>query len=73
MLYTEKPPVCFDESFAHQDNSRAKSMMKAVKKLASEGQQSFIFTCREREASLAKECCKKAGIFKLTVGDDDIA
>ena len=73
MLYTEKPPVCFDESFAHQDNSRAKSMMKAVKKLASAGQQSFIFTCREREASLAKECCKKAGIFKLTVGDDDIA
>ena len=48
-------------------------MMKAVKQLASEGQQSFIFTCREREASLAKECCKKAGIFKLTVGDDDIA
>ncbi len=73
MLYTEKPPVCFDESFAHQDNSRAKSMMKAVKKLAADGQQSFIFTCREREATLAKECCKKAGIFKLTVGDDDIA
>ena len=73
MLYAEKPPVCFDESFAHQDNTRAKSMMKAVKKLADEGQQSFIFTCREREATLAKECCKKAGIFKLTVGDDDIA
>ena len=73
MLYTEKPPVCFDESFAHQDNARAKSMMKAIKKLAAEGQQSFIFTCREREATLAKECCKKAGIFKLTVGDDDIA
>ena len=73
MLYTEKPPVCFDESFAHQDNARAKSMMKAIKKLATEGQQSFIFTCREREASLAKECSKKAGIFKLTVGDDDIA
>ena len=72
MLYTEKPPVCFDESFAHQDNSRAKSMMKAIKKLAAEGQQSFIFTCREREANLAKECSKKAGIFKLTVGDDDV-
>ena len=72
MLYTEKPPVCFDESFAHQDNSRAKSMMKGIKKLAAEGQQSFIFTCREREATLAKECSKKAGIFKLTVGDDDI-
>ena len=73
MLYTEKPPVCFDESFAHQDNARAKYMMKAVQKLADEGQQSFIFTCREREATLAKDLSKKAGIFKLSVGDDDIA
>ena len=73
MLYTEKPPVCFDESFAHQDNARARYMMKAVYKLATEGQQSFIFTCREREASLAKEFSRKAGVFKLTVGDDDIA
>ena len=71
MLYTEKPPVCFDESFAHQDNARAKSMMKAIKKLADDGQQSFIFTCREREASLAKDCSKKAEIFKLTTGDDE--
>ena len=73
MLYGDKPPVCFDESFAHQDNTRARSMMKAIKKLADEGQQSFVFTCREREATLAKDLSKTAGIFKLTVGDDDIA
>ena len=73
MLYTEKPPVLFDESFAHQDNQRAKSMMRAIKKLSKEGQQSFVFTCREREATLAKEMSAKAEIYKFSVGDDDIA
>lgn len=73
MLYTEKPPVLFDESFAHQDNQRAKSMMRAIKKLAKDGQQSFIFTCREREATLAKEMSHKAEVYKFSVGDDDIA
>ena len=73
MLYTEKPPTIFDESFAHQDNSRAKSMMRAIKKLADEGQQSFIFTCREREATIAKELSRDASIYKFSVGDDDIA
>jgi uncharacterized protein YhaN len=72
MLYTEKPPTLFDESFAHQDNARAKSMMKAVKALSAEGQQSFIFTCREREATLAKEISRTAEIFKLSGSDDAI-
>ena len=67
MLYTEKPPVCLDESFAHQDNVRAKSMMKSLVHLGKEGYQSFIFTCRAREATLASEMAKKAGIFKLSV------
>ena len=67
MLYTEKPPVCLDESFAHQDNIRAKSMMKSLAHLANEGYQSFIFTCRAREASLATEMVKGPGIFKLSV------
>ena len=67
MLYPEKPPVCLDESFAHQDNVRAKSMMKSLAHLATEGYQSFIFTCRAREASLASEMVKAPGIFKLSV------
>ncbi len=71
MLYTEKPPVCFDESFAHQDNVRARSMMRAIKKLASEGCQSFIFTCRGREAALAGEIVKGAGVYKLSVIEED--
>ncbi len=66
MLYPEKPPICFDESFAHQDNVRASAMMRAVKYLADEGCQSFIFTCRGREAALASEIVKGAGVYKLS-------
>ncbi len=72
MLYTEKPPICFDESFAHQDNVRAKSMMAAIHSLAEEGHQSFIFTCRAREAALAKEFSEKTEIFKLSKAEDAI-
>ena len=72
MLYTEKPPTLFDESFAHQDNARAKSMMKAIKALSGMGQQSFIFTCREREAGLAKEVSATAEIFKLSDAEYEI-
>ena len=68
MLYTEKPPICFDESFAHQDNVRARSMMKAVGSLAERGYQSFIFTCRARETALADELVRGAEIFKLSAG-----
>ena len=66
MLYSEKPPICFDESFAHQDNVRAGAMMRAIKHLADEGCQSFIFTCRGREAALASETVEGAGIYKLS-------
>ncbi len=69
MLYTEKPPVCFDESFAHQDNIRARSMMKSLSYLSNDGYQSFVFTCRAREATLASEMVKKPGIFKLSVAE----
>ena len=72
MLYTEKPPVCFDESFAHQDNIRAKSMMKAIHTLAEEGHQSFVFTCRAREATLAKELSNKTEVFKLSRSEEAV-
>ena len=65
MLYGEKPPVCFDESCAHQDNNRARAMMKAINRLADEGCQSFIFTCRGREAALANELVLGAGVYRL--------
>ena len=65
MLYGEKPPICFDESFAHQDNVRARAMMKAIDYLANEGYQSFIFTCRGRESALAGEIVRNPGVYKL--------
>ena len=70
MLYTEKPPLCFDESFAHQDNTRAKSMMKALVHLGKEGYQSFVFTCRQRESTLAAEMAKKPAVFKLEIPEN---
>ena len=66
MLYSEKPPVCYDESFAHQDNVRAKSMMEAIRHLAGEGYQSIIFTCRQRESNLAKEKDSSARLIKIS-------
>lgn len=72
MLYTEKPPICFDESFAHQDNVRARSMMRAIVSLADEGHQSFIFTCRTREGDIATELMKSAVVFKLAGNDQAI-
>ena len=71
MLYTEKPPICFDESFAHQDNVRARSLMRALAHLAEEGCQSFVFTCRGRESTLATELIDKPGVFKLSVIGED--
>ena len=47
--------------------------MKAIKSLAESGQQSFIFTCRDREAGLAKEISPKTEIFKLSASDDATA
>ena len=71
MLYTEKPPIVLDESFANQDNQRARSMMRACAHLALEGYQSFIFTSRQREGALASELASGAGIFKLSDGDEE--
>lgn len=66
MLYSEKPPVTFDESFAHQDNVRASSMMRAISHLSkTEGVQSFVFTCRGREAEIATGVAANAAVFKL--------
>lgn len=69
MLYSEKPPICFDETFANQDNSRATAMMKAIGSLAQEGHQSFIFTCRDRERSLASSLTKDSRAYRLSAGE----
>ncbi len=71
MLYKEKPPICFDESFAHQDNIRAKAMVKAIDQLNREDCQCFVFTCRNRESTLVKDIVSDAGIFKLSLATGD--
>ena len=73
MLYDDKPPIVFDESFAHQDNLRARSMMAGLSKLSEEGIQSFVFTCRAREGALAKELVADSSVYKLSVVDEEFA
>lgn len=56
LLYRETPPLCFDESFAHQDNDRCYSMLKVFLALSQRnGQQTILFTCRSREYTIASE------------------
>lgn len=70
MLYTEAPPMTFDESFAHHDNVRARAMMRAIKSLCERGYQSFVFTCRQREASLATELLPSTSVYRLSEASD---
>ena len=46
-------------------------MMRAIKQLAEEGCQSFVFTCRGREATLASDMISGAKIYKLSVIDEE--
>ncbi len=71
MLFTETPPIVLDESFANQDNKRARSMMRACAHLALAGYQTFIFTCRAREGTLARELVRGAEVFELTSGTEE--
>ena len=52
-LYDEakRPPVIFDESFAFLDEERVRA---AVKMLEEQKVQTFLFTCRSLEASVAE-------------------
>lgn len=71
MLYRECPPICLDETFAHQDNVRASAMMKALAFMSEQGYQSFVFTCRAREGVLARELIPECGVFALSVTGTD--
>ncbi len=54
MLYKEKPPLCFDESMAHQDDGRTENIFVLLDTIAeTEGMQSILFTCHDREATIA--------------------
>jgi len=53
LLYSSYPPVCLDDTAAHQDDERAASFMQALRSLAASGKQCFLFTCHKRERRLA--------------------
>lgn len=54
LLCDEMPPLFFDESFAHQDDTRADGLIAALRALTDEGKQIFLFTCHTRESRMAK-------------------
>ncbi len=55
MLYEEKPPLLFDESFSYQDGERLPLALDALSEIADkEEMQSLLFTCHESVASTAE-------------------
>lgn len=65
LLYREKPPVCFDESFSHQDNRRAARMIELVRAMGETGQQCLLFTCHSREGELWQEAYGTPALVRL--------
>ncbi len=59
-LFSEKPTLVLDESFAHIDDERLSNILSCLDRL-SEQYQIFIFTCHKREA----EYLKKHGDAKI--------
>ena len=55
LLYREKPPVCFDESFSHLDDGRASRMIELLHAMGESGQQCLLFTCHTREEQFFTE------------------
>lgn len=64
LLYKrEKPPLVFDESFAHQDKGRTALALKLLSEEAEAGMQSLVFTCRNYEAQSAEYGSYKHIVF----------
>ncbi|MBO7763169.1 MAG: AAA family ATPase [Clostridia bacterium] len=65
MLYEENPPLCFDESLAHQDDERVGSMITLLNKIAGMGMQSILLTCHERIARIAAATAESTVCHRL--------
>ena len=66
LLYREeKPPVCFDESFAFQDDERTERILRALYERSAVGQQNLIFTCHKRESEAAMRVAPDAAVIRL--------
>ena len=66
LLYREKPPVCFDESLAHQDDGRLARVVSTLAACAGEGQQCLLFTCHGREREAVQAAAKEATFIRLS-------
>ena len=65
MLYEEMPPLCFDESLAHQDEGRLSHIIKLLDTVADGGMQSILLSCHSREAEIAAQVSEDARCFTL--------
>ena len=65
MLYEEMPPLCFDESLAHQDDGRLSHIIKLLDTVAAGGMQSILLSCHSREAETAARVSEGARCFTL--------
>ncbi len=66
LLYREKPPVCFDESLAHQDDGRLARVVSTLAACAGEGQQCLLFTCHGREREAVQAAAGEATFIRLS-------
>ena len=66
LLYREKPPICFDESLAHQDDGRLARVVSTLAACAGEGQQCLLFTCHGREREAVQAAAKEATFIRLS-------
>ncbi len=52
-LFSDIPPMIFDESFVFLDNRRLTNLLQAINQYcSSNGAQAFIFTCTDRESDI---------------------
>lgn len=65
LLYREKPPVCFDESFSHQDDARAARMIELLHAMGEAGRQCLLFTCHAREEQFYREAFGEPALLSL--------
>jgi uncharacterized protein YhaN len=65
LLYREKPPVCFDESFSHLDDTRAARMIELIEAMGQSGHQCLVFTCHKREEELYRAAFGEVAVLSL--------
>jgi uncharacterized protein YhaN len=66
LLYRERPPICFDESLAHQDDGRLARVVATLSERAREGQQCLLFTCHGREREAVQALAGDAAFIRLS-------